>query len=389
MLDLVPGVNGTMLTFIETGARIEDQFSKKLTRPEEKLAALIDAEADVIINESKMKLYIRTFIYNRTELTNLLGCIGLIKNPNVIVMTKETPHDFFVTHPVSWWTKDVKLPVIVEFDCAHEFNGQSIVASIFPEVHLNRWKYYQKLPNVIGYSIRTDRYGDTSIIGRPSEINLYAVCRAAQEPAIDIEKIYDEFITKRYGKESLTLVKAAFKKAPDIMTSVYYSLGLNTANHSRLDFDYRSIYVRHVSGRWLENPVIFVAHGVDKELHYWRDIVNHLAPAKHKTASGTNQVEIPEVLENKWIQAQELMNEEYLSYVVKEKEYGVQLARQALDDIRSAKEYIKDAASYSDLYDTFERTLLSARLRLAASKAYYGYRIYARGAEYRTESLKK
>ncbi len=389
MLELAPGVDGVVLTFIETGTRIEDQYSEKLKTSSEKQAALIDSLASVIIDKLHLKLYIRTFVYNKIELKSILKSIELIKNPGVIVMCKETPHDFFITHPVSQWVQNIKLPVIIEFDCAHEFSGQSVVASIFPGIHFNRWEYYKSLPNVIGFSIRTDRFGTTSIIGRPSEINLFAIHSLTNDTSINMETVYNEFITRKYGKKLLKPVKAIFKMAPDIITSVYYTLGLNTANHSSINFDYRSIYTRHVSGRWMENPSISVDHGVNKEFHYWIDIVNHLSPAKYKTGDKLNMEEIPEVIANKWVQPEELMNEEYLSYVVTEKEYGKKLAAKAVAELKKIKGEFKDDSAYTDLYDTFERTELSADLFEGMAKVYYGYRIYGRGKNFRTSTLIK
>lgn len=389
MLELVPKVNGIVLTFIETGSRIEDQFSSRFKTSEEKLAALVDSIASVIIDERKLKLYIRDFSYNRKELSALLKCFELIQNPKIIVMCKEVPHDFFITHPIAWWVQDIKFPVIIEFDCTHEFNGQSVVASLFPEIHFKRWEYYQSIPNVIGFSIRTDRFGSTTIINRPSEINLFAIHSLTENPNINMETIYNNFITERYGEKVLEPLKSIFKKAPEIITSTYYTLGLNTANHSSLDFDYRSIYTRHVSGRWMDNPSISINHGVNKEFQYWVDIVNHLSPSKYKTDDEKNSKEIPEVVENNWIQPKELMNEEYLSYVITEKEYGRRLATDALAMIGNLKDKFKDRSSYTDLYNTFERTELTSRLFLGMAKAYYGYRIYMRGQSFRTQALVK
>jgi hypothetical protein len=111
----------------------------------------VDNVASVVIDERNLKLYIRDFSYNRTELAAVLKCIDRIQNPKIIVICKEVPHACFITHPIAWWIQDIKLPVIIEFDCAHEFNGQSVVSSIFPEVHYNRWEYYKSLSNVIGF----------------------------------------------------------------------------------------------------------------------------------------------------------------------------------------------------------------------------------------------
>ncbi len=70
-------------------------------------------------------------------------------------------------------------------------------------------------------------------------------------------QVYDEFITARYGRAALPHVKAAFKNAFDIVTSSLYTLGTNTANHSKLDYDpYASSYSRSVSGKWIDPPFV-------------------------------------------------------------------------------------------------------------------------------------
>lgn len=388
MLDKIPEVNGIVLTFIETGARVENQHSEILQTPQEKLAALVDSVASIVVDERNLKLYIRSFMYNRSELNNLMQCFELIKCPDIVVMAKETPHDFFITHPVSWWIQDIPFPVIIEFDCTHEFNGQGIVASIFPETHLKRWKHYQKLPNVIGFSIRTDRYGKTSILGKPSEINLFAVHEATNNPNIEINELTEKFVAEKYDSVAVEYLKPVFEMAPEIMLSSFYTLGLNTTNHSKLDFDYRSIYTRHVSGRWMDNPEIFIEHGINKEFHYWVDVVNHLAPVNRKMAEGTNLKELAEVFENQWIQPEELMDTTFLNYVLTEKEFGVRLAKEAISKINAAKPYISNSKEFNTIYHTFNRTLMSAKLRKAYAQVYYSQRIWNRGEEFQNEKLK-
>ena len=132
---------------------------------------------------------------------------------------------------------------------------------------------------MIGYVARTDRYGDTRIIGRPSEINLLALKMGGENPEVEAEEVYDSFITARYGRDARFAVKEAFKNAFDIVTSTLYTLGTNVANHSRLNYDpYASSYARHVSGKWLDPPVVRIGHGVNREFHYWKDVIEHIAP---------------------------------------------------------------------------------------------------------------
>ena len=64
MLNRAPEADGLVLTFIETGAYAEKQYSVNMKTPEEKLAAVVNAISDVVIGERGKKLYIRTFAYS-------------------------------------------------------------------------------------------------------------------------------------------------------------------------------------------------------------------------------------------------------------------------------------------------------------------------------------
>lgn len=387
MMALIPEVDGIVLTFIETGARAERQYSEVLRTDAEKLASVINNVADIIIGELGKKLYIRTFAYDEAEYRVTVGCIEHLRRDDIVLMMKETPHDFFLTHPNDRYAGTIDRPTIIEFDAGNEFNGQGVIANTWPEYVLARWQDLRSRPNVVGYVARTDRYGTTSIVDRPSEVLLYALKRYSEDTTVTAEVINDEFISSRYGTAAIPYVKPAFERAFAIVTSSLYTLGTNVANHSRLDFDaYPSSYARHVSGKWITPPEVYVGHGVNKKFHYWKDVVQHIAPPQFKLEGGQLTREAAYVLENGWVTPDEQMNEAFLGYILAEKAFGVNNAAAALASIREAKALI-DSAKYEDLYHTFYRTWITARLYEAVARAYYGYRIYARGERYRTESL--
>jgi hypothetical protein len=385
MLDRVPHADGLVLTFIETGARAERQFSKKLTTDQQKLAAVVDAVADVVIGERHLNLYARTFSYTHAEYANIIGAINVLRHPEIQLMMKETPHDFFLTHPNDFYAGTIDRPTLMEFDVAGEFNGQGIVAGTWPEYILRRWRDFAKRPHIVGYTARTDRYGDTHLVGRPEEINLLALHHGFADPNVTAEQIYDEFITEHYGAAAVRPVKAAFKNAFEILTSSLYTLGSVSANHSSLDFDpYASNYVLQVSGKWYEPPISYVGHGVNREFHAWRDVIDHIAPPFVKAPENRRQWdEVPAVVAAGWIHPGEAMNEEYLRYIVTEKTNGVRLAEESLRLIDSAKNALKPA-DFEQLHHHFMHTLLTARLQRAAASAYFGFRAWSRGVTERT-----
>ena len=376
MLDRVSEADGLVLTFIETGAYAERQFSKKMKSSEEKLAAVVNAISDVLIGERKKKLYIRTFAYSEEEYKGTTGCIEYLKYDEVILMMKETPHDFFLTHPDNYYIQKMDRPVIVEFDLGNEYSGQGVVANTWPEHVMKRWNSYIHCPNVTGYVARTDRYGNTSIVNTANAIQLYALKRMTKDPKISVDRVYNEFIESEYGKAVLLPVKKAFQKAFDIVTSVFYTLGTNLTDHSSLNYENNKWgYSRHVSGRWIDPPVVRVEHDVNRTFHYWKDIVNHIAPVQFKSWFSPSFVEVKEVFDRRWMDVGEKMDSLYYRYIVTEKRYGVRLAAEALSEIEKTKPVL-DSVAYNELQQLFYRTYLTASLHEAVCTAYYGIRIY-------------
>ncbi|HRN58015.1 MAG TPA: hypothetical protein PLL71_16260, partial [Agriterribacter sp.] len=383
MLDLVPGIQGIVLSFIETGARAEEQYSAKWKTSAGKLAAVVNAIAEVVIEERGLQLYARTFSYSAAEYNRITEAISHFKNPHIQLMMKETPHDFFLTHPNDFYAGTINRPTIIEFDAAGEFNGQGVIANTWPGYIMKRWAGFRNRPNVTGYTARIDRYGTTGLIGKPGEINLYTLKRMGEQAGITADEIYREFIVEKYGEEAYPYLKKAFSNAYDIITAVLYTLGTSTANHSSLHYhSYPSSYIRHVSGKWLDPPVVFVKHNVNRQFHYWKDVVNHLAPVALKKGNAQFK-EIPEVIQAGWLQPEERMNEEYLRYIVREKDYGVSLAEEALRQVELAKRFLT-TMHFNGLHAYFSRTLLTAKLHRAVAGLYFAYRVHARGQRYRS-----
>jgi hypothetical protein len=401
MLDQVPNADGVVLTFIETGARVEKQYSKTMKTNQEKLAAVVNAVAEVVIEERKLNLYARTFAYTYEEYDNIIGAIKLFKNPNIRLMMKEVPHDFFLTHPNDKYVGKIERPTLIEFDAAGEYNGQGIIATTWPQYIIERYRDLGHRPHVIGYTARTDRYYDTRMIGQASEINLYALKRAAEDPNVTADQVYVEFITARYGASALPYLEPAFRSAFDIVLCSLYTLGTVVSNHSAMNYDpYSSSFVRHVSGKWLDPPTVKLGHGVNQELHYWKDVVNHIAPPFTKTQKQLSSAtkpspktpsrwdEVPDVIKSRWITPGEQMDEQFLRHIVTEKDYGVKLAEQSLARIEDAQGVLSPA-DYQQIHEMFERTLLTARLHRAVASAYYGYRVWCRGGEFQTDFVKQ
>ena len=397
-LEKINKIDGIVLTFIETGLRIENQYSELYPTPSQKFKKLIKELNEIIFDSFGLDLVLRTFSYNKREIDNIVKVVNNIEGSNIFIMIKESNHDFFITHPPNNLINKISKSkrIIIEFDAAHEFSGQGVVASIFPTFHYQKAKHFSNYNNVVGYSIRTDRYGDTSIIDKPTEINVFAIDQGFSNKNSTSEKVIKKFISDKYGNSLVPDLFQVYNIAGDIILSSFYTLGLNTERHSKLNYHYRSIYTRHVSGRWLDNPVVYIKNGVNKEFHYWQDVVNHLSPKHHKSGAGyykkrsspndstsykiLNQLEIPDVIENGWLDTLEQMNELYLSDILNEKKWSVMKSEELLKLIIDARSKM-NIIDYQILKKMFDRTLLAARLRLAVSAIYYGSRIQPKSQE--------
>ncbi|MFB6273695.1 MAG: hypothetical protein ABEL51_12450 [Salinibacter sp.] len=384
MLEIAPDIEALILTFIETGARVENQHSDELETDAEKLAAVVNAVADVVIDEHGMNLYARTFAYDQEEYDRITSAIELFEHEEVRLMMKETPHDFLMPHPPDFFVGEFDRPTLVEFDPTGEFHGQGIVLNTFPEVFLDRAAALHKRDHVAGYVARMDRYGDTHIVNRPTEINAKAIDMYFKNPTTtSVSDVYEAFIKDRYGEDAYPMLNNAFRNGRDITLSMFYTLNTSTANHSRLNYDpYSSNYARHVSGRWLDPPTTYVPRGVNKEFHYWTDIINTLAPEWAKKGGAQLNELTPQ--QRAWLDEKERMNEEYLRYVLQEKDRGVALANENLDHLEAAKPHLTET-QYEDLYHHFQHTLLTMKLHRETAAAYWGFRVYARGEEHRSD----
>ena len=381
MLTMIPGINGIILTFIETGARSEDQYSEENLDASAKLARVINNLADVVAGEYNMSLYLRTFAYTPDEYEVITGCFDHLRHDELKIMIKETPHDFFLTHPNNPLAGTIDMPTIIEFDCGNEYNGQGIILNTWPDHILARARDLLNRPNVIGYVARTDRYGKTGVVNQPAEIQLTALNAYVNDTTTTGNDVYQQFISNKYGPELIELIQPIFERSKDIITSSLYTLGTNMSNHSQLNYDpYPSSYSRHVSGRWMQEPVVNVKHDVNRQFHYWKDVVNHLAPPPFKEQGTLLDREADFAIDNGWVEPVENMNPEYLRYVITEKEFSYEAAEQALNEWKALKSTLS-SDQFEQGYHILSRTMMTSKLYLAVVKSYFGYRTYLKHSD--------
>jgi hypothetical protein len=314
LVDLAPGVDGVVLDVADRG------------RPE-RIAAFVNAVADVVVGQRGLRLYVRATAASPEEYQVVLAALRLVARREVRVVMTETASQAWLTEAANRFVGEVARPTVVEFDAAGEWNGQGQIAGTWPEAVLRRWAELRHRPHVVGYAARVDRFGASRVVDRPSEILLWALKRADEEPAIAADTVYDEFITERYGAGAVPHLKAAFQTAYDVVTHSLYTLGACATRHSSLDYD----------GRFRTTPA-------------------------------------------------EQFSEDWLGRVLAEKTAGVARAEEALRHIEAARDDLPPPV-FDDLHDHFQRTWLTARLHRAVAAAYFGYRAWTRGPEQQTATL--
>jgi len=389
LLALAPEIDGIVLTFIETGSYVIYQHSLINKLPEEKIAMLVDSLSNYFINKKGLDVIIRTFIYNQFEKQSILNSLKLINNKNIKVMAKMVPHDWFLTYPYEDYIEKIPFPVIIEYDCGMEYAGENIIANSFPAYFTNAFKYYNKYDNVIGFSARTDRYETTSALGTPGELNLWVLSQLSNDTALTAKQLTVNYLETKYGKDAMPFLLEAYTKAFDFILSTMYTLNTHTADHSRLNFHRQNIYSSHTTGEWFapNNQLFTVKHGINKTFHFYKDILNALSFPKYKTDTAAMCRDICWVMDSGWLEAEERMTLQFLSLIITEKNYGVQMATEMLENIYKAKPYLKQT-DFEMLYHTFNRSLIFAKERRGAAKMVYGYRLWNKGNDCQSPALK-
>jgi hypothetical protein len=384
-MKLLPEADGIVVDLATTGDSIADQFSELLKTPEQKKAVFIDSLAAIVMGAGK-KIYLRNFCgYDRLE-KGAIENYDLITNKKIIILEKEKPCPFMVHSQLSERIKGIANRVVVEFDFAHLYEGQTTVASLFPRFYHSRWQEYQKLPNVEGFVYSIGKIPETCIFLLPHNVNLYMLHQSILNGKFSADEITRQFIAEKYGLETAENLKTAFEKCSDVIRSSYFTLGLATSDSSKLDFENLKTFTSLLPGSWTNKT--FQLPGIKPSIEFedWAQIVNHLAPLHIK-----NQFDsIPELswlIADSMILANELMDTTWYGYIMAEKEYGERLAREALFEVKAAKPYLYYPVLYNELYHLFNRTLISARIRKSYAQVYYGQRIWNRGVEYQNDSL--
>ena len=121
----------------------------------------------------------------------------------------------------------------LQFDGAGEYWGQSLLPYCFPEEIQARLQHaLTHNQNINTLSIRLT-WQEGGLLGKPNEINLYALSKLAIDPFSPIEKIWKDWATERFGGKAADKVISALKRTNDIGNKIFYLEGMWVFNHSQ------------------------------------------------------------------------------------------------------------------------------------------------------------
>ena len=334
-----PEFDGFILTFHETEYKIFDdgEVNSELSKPD-RFAKLINT-IDAVCQKYGKDLIVRSFLYEPQQMEWFAE--GLTKiDKRVMLQSKCVPHDWEPYYPHNPMIgKFPDRPLIVEFDCSSEFTGKNRVPYTSPDYFEYRWRYDLQQPGVTGYLARVDHNGYDAVY-TPNEINLYAMYRMTEDPAVTGEDIWQEWTRKHYGNRAAKLVEKTLRPSFEVVNRSFFAREFWITNHSELpSYGYANGHIQsRTIAKWKPDQPVYREH---------EKLLQHPTP-------------------------------EALEWILSEKDTAIAMAGEELESLRQAKPYLTDD-QYNDLYwrlALLQRTAIIWKLH---AEAFFGYKILADG----------
>jgi hypothetical protein len=261
LFEVMPELDGVVLTFHETEIKVFDVESDLPLA--DRVAKLIN-HLHATFKRLDKTLVVRTFAYEPEEVEGVTDAFAMI-DPDIILMSKCVPHDWEVFYPHNLAIgRYADRMHIIEFDPGAEYYGKGHVPYLYPE-YLHFRLQYARERNAYGYVARVERQRHPSAIPGISEgsglneLNLYAMQRFAEDPAVSPDTVWREYIEKRVGTGAYVepLIEA-LKLTDDVLNRCYFMLGIWYNDHSRLPSkEYADSHVDFIQ-KWHEayKPVV-------------------------------------------------------------------------------------------------------------------------------------
>ncbi len=340
LFQVLPEIDGVILTLTETRYRVDDDneiFSSLM--PAERLAKAINTIYDVC-REFDKGLYVRTFTWVPKDLTWMVEALRRVPD-EVRVMSKEAWGDWFQYSPYNPFIGVMgNHPQIMEFDLWGEYAGGAHLPWCYPDYMKDRSRDGLKKGNVEAISRihnpdRVPQKDQDDGFSTPNEFNIYTLSRLLDNPETEVEEIWQQWASERFGAQAAPYVISALKRTNDIVQKTFFLLGF-----------------------------VFLSD-------------RHPTFAKAETRE---HIGFGVRFHSQWNPALKLLgeallhpSEETVIRVTHEKYEAISLCQKSLNDLEKAKPFLKDP-DYVALKRGFERALVIARVWCALSKITLRYR---------------
>lgn len=203
----VPEIDGVVLVFGSAASEIyvvqPSCHPEKYLSPVERYKAVIEALAQVVMDEFGKRLYISDFYHKAFEIPILRQALAETRRP-IVVMSKTEPNDFEPYYPLSPLIGSVgEHDQILDLDCAGEYWGQSQLPFVAVEYFVQRFRESRQAlaagsGRFAGSACRVDRYEHSAFDGA-NLANIDAHAALVRQPDADWRDILRRHIESHYG----------------------------------------------------------------------------------------------------------------------------------------------------------------------------------------------
>ncbi len=349
LLKALPDIDGVVVTLTETEVPIDDDnlVISPLT-PLERFSRMAREIHDVLHPAGK-ELILRTFTWIPEDYDWMLEAFKEIPD-DITIMTKVNWGDWFQHYPSNPFIgKVAPHKQIVEFDLTGQYHGDTYTPWVYAD-YLQEQIRYARSQNAAGIIGRTEWEGHT--YGSANEMNGVAFAALAQNPDCDLETLWQDWATKKYGPEAAPHIISALKRSNEIANLVYFTL---------------SFKIFKFSGRM--EPLSYMDGTRIMHCLFCRDVQARWKP---------ELIPIAEELLNPTMQT--------LEKSVQEKEKAIELIKASMADINLAKPYLSKA-DYQYLTGLFQNAGIIASSWRWINEAYFRYWFLHKGDQSQRPAL--
>jgi len=349
LFELLPDLDGIVLTLTETRIRIDDDNEVISQRPPARRLARMISMINDICRKHNARLIVRTFTWVPRTMLWLTGAMHEVPD-DVAVMTKESWGDWYQYSPPNQYLGLFgRHQQIMEVDCWGEYAGQTNIPWVSADFIKSRLDYAHDL-GLAGAIARVDRI-ERSTFGTLNEFNTIAFSELVSDPSADLDILWSEWLESRYSKDAVPHVRRALERTNEIVQSVYF--------------------MRGIKGPTTNSPTIVDAEAVES-IRFWRDFHGQWNPEMA-------------------VRAEQLLHptEETVVSLTSEKDRAISLCDEALADIERAKPDLA-AKEYEELKSGFERARIVAVAWRAMTETVYLHKLIEQDpASLRTDWLEE